>query len=253
MLNNVSKLNKRLMICTFLVVVLVLFLNTNKKNTVAFKDNNKIISKVVIDPGHGGIDGGASTKSGLLEKDINLDIALKIKQNLEINNINVIMTRQEDISLERNNSLGESRYKKDLYARKDIINKSDANAFVSVHVNSNAVDSNCKGVTIYYNPIYYESKKLSEDIAKSIDKYIYKDLFKNKYVKTKLIGENYYVLRETYIPGILIEVGFITNSFDKKMLEDKEYKKIIGSAISKGIIQYVDKLDDDSKTGILGF
>lgn len=245
------KKNKKLLLGFFLFIMIIASLY--KSDIFAFKQKDLLKGKVTIDPGHGGIDGGANTSFGLLEKNINLDIALKIKENLQSKNIKVIMTRDKDISLENKSKIEESRYKKDLYARKDIINKSDSNSFISIHMNSNIMDSNCKGPTIYYNPIYNESKRLSEIIAKSIDDNIYKDFMNFKYVKTKIIEEDYYILRETYTPGILIEVGFITNPYDQKLLQSEQYKKEISKAISLGIIKYLKNLDDDLKTGILGF
>ncbi len=248
----VLKLNRKFLML-FLALMMICFVNKHKADIVAFKQGNFLSSKVVIDPGHGGVDGGTGEKFGILEKNINLEVGLKVQENLKNNKVRVIITRDKDISLESKSNLKESRYKKDLHARKEIINKSEANAFVSIHVNSNEQDSICKGVVIYYNSAYDESKKLAQNIAASIDNILYRKFSSLNDMKTKILCEDYYILRETYVPGVLIEIGFITNPSDRKLLQNKEYKEKVSEAISKGTMKYLNTLEDELKTGILGF
>jgi N-acetylmuramoyl-L-alanine amidase len=99
---------------------------------VKFEDPGSGI--IVVDPGHGGVDGGAS-RNGILEKDINLDIAVKLKSILENKGYKVLLTREQDVSLDSLDHSGLSRHARDLRARVNIINTSGAQLFLSIHVN----------------------------------------------------------------------------------------------------------------------
>lgn len=237
----IIKINKKyLFIILIIILSSIIFILKNYIST--FKPQTFLCSTVVIDPGHGGIDPGTSYNK-LLEKDINLDVSLKIKKILENKITNVIMTREKDISLENKSKLNSSRYKKDLDARKNIINKNKANAFVSIHTNSNPDYTPDRGIIIFYYKNSYESKYLAEKIAKSINNNVYKK-FLNSNIKTRLLPQNFYILRTTKSPGVLIEIGFITNYYDRKLLKNEKYKQQIAIAISNGIIKYLNELDN---------
>ncbi len=192
---------------------------------------------VVIDPGHGGIDGGTSDSDGLLEKDINLDVSLKLKKELDREGFNVIMTRDKDESLEKYSNIKASRYRKDLNARKTIVNENNPKAFISIHVNSSK-RSSARGIQVYYFPTSDESKKLAEIICQSIDEVVYEDYLKENDLKAQAIPENFFILRETEASGVLVEIGFITNPEDNKLIKSNKYKKKIALAITEGIKKY---------------
>ncbi|SHK63530.1 N-acetylmuramoyl-L-alanine amidase family protein [Tepidibacter formicigenes] len=237
----VVKFNKKY----FFIFLILIFLSTIfvfRDYIDAFKPKVFLYSTVVIDPGHGGIDPGTSYNK-LLEKDINLDVSLRIKKVLENKITNVIMTREGDVSLENKSTLNSSRYKKDLHARKNIIDKNKADLFISIHTNSNPDYIADRGVMIFYYKNSSKSKYLAKKLAKSIDENVYKKFLKSN-IKTRVLPQNFYVLRETTSPGVLIEIGFITNSYDRKLLKSKEYKKQIAMAIRNGILDYINELDD---------
>lgn len=194
---------------------------------------------VAIDPGHGGIDGGAHDKKGLMEKNINLDVSLKLKGYLEEMNARVIMTRERDTSLEDKSDLNSSRYRRDLDGRKDIINGSNADVFVSIHVNSSPGYPATRGAIVFYNPASEYGKLLAGKIARSIDSIAYKDYLKSDTLKTKVRSDDYYILRETKVVGVIVELGFLTNQYDKALLQDKRFKEKIASAIAEGIALYL--------------
>ncbi|QEK13430.1 N-acetylmuramoyl-L-alanine amidase [Crassaminicella thermophila] len=235
------KVNKKLLIIfiTFIIAIFMMIILRAEFFQPVFKyHNNKVI---VIDPGHGGIDGGTSDRFGLLEKHINLDVALKLRNRLRNKNFRVIMTRNKDVSLENKSHINDSRYKKDLDARKKIINNSGAAIFVSIHVNADPNSTKTRGVEIFYYPTSVESENLAREISTSINYIVYKNFLNENHIKAKVIGEDYYVLRETKIPGVLIEMGYITNTVDKKLLKSEKYKNKMAIAIENGIMKYLKK------------
>ncbi|MGF7060865.1 N-acetylmuramoyl-L-alanine amidase family protein [Brassicibacter mesophilus] len=217
-------------------IFIVKELKENNPQCFSFKSSDK---SVVIDAGHGGIDGGTSDRKGLLEKNINLDVSLRVEQLLSNRNINVIMTREQDVSLENKSSLNSTRYRKDLNARKTIINSSDINAFISIHVDAHPKNPKARGVKVFYYDKSEEGEKLAKTICNAVDSIVYKDYLKNQRLKSKIFCGDYYILRETSVPGVLVEIGFVTNTEDNKLLQDDGYKNSVALAISEGVIEYI--------------
>lgn len=234
----VVKLNRKIMFLLGIVILLIIVIVLLKSQKVSkiFSYKNKQI--IVIDPGHGGIDGGTSDKQGLLEKDINLDLGIKLKKELLVEGFKVIMTREKDESLENLSKINASRYRKDLNARKTIIEENEPLVFVSIHVNSSK-SSKARGIKIYHFPNSDEGKKLAEKISQSVDINVYENLLKDQTLKAEVLSEDYYILRETNYTGVLIEIGFITNPDENKLLQDEKYKGKVAYAIKKGIIEYL--------------
>ena len=176
-----------------------------------------------LDPGHGGIDPGATYKN-IKESDINLSICLKIKEKLEKNGAIVYLTRMGDYDL---SAIGAKRRKKsDFDNRIKLINNSNANMYISIHLNS-INSSTWSGMQIFYNDINKNNKK----IAESISSYLKLDR------KTSQINDMY-LNKNIKIPGILIEVGFLSNYYDRMNLVSDEYQDKFANQIVKAIINY---------------
>lgn len=196
--------------------------------------------RVVIDPGHGGIDGGTSTPNhDLLEKDINLEVALKVKDILSINGIKVQLTRDEDVSLEDLSPLKASRHSRDLDARRRLIDGDQNTLFVSIHVDAQPKNPNTRGSIIFYYSTSEESKKIAEEIKHSLDRIVYDEFLKDTTLQTQIQKGNYYVLRETQTPGVIVEIGYITNPQDLELLKGTAFKHQMATGISEGIIYYL--------------
>lgn len=202
------------------------YLNLNK--TDKSSESNKSLSgkKILIDPGHGGTNPGA-VSFGFHESDNNLAVSLKLKDLLEKQGANVLLTRYND-----NNIAEKGRpLREELQARVDISNGYQPDIFVSIHTNSNE-NANIQGaMTFYYDE---HSKNLANSIqtglinhAKAIDKGIAK--------------ENFYVLRNSEIPAVLVEMGFITNKSEAEKLNSDNYRNLIAHGISNGISEYFSK------------
>jgi N-acetylmuramoyl-L-alanine amidase len=169
---------------------------------------------ICIDAGHGGKDPGAI--GYVVEKDVNLAIALKVAEALEMDGANVVLTRDGD-------------YFVTLSGRVQIANSADCDIFISIHANSGS--SSATGFEVYH---YYTSSRgtalttyVDEEIAKMIP-------LKNRGVK----GAGYYVIKYTHMPAILIETGFVTNSYDASVISDETYQWKYAYAILHGVQRY---------------
>ncbi|MCT4620035.1 MAG: N-acetylmuramoyl-L-alanine amidase [Marinisporobacter sp.] len=234
----IIKINKKMLVTGILFMIMVSIFSIWKEVPLKAVFHHSIHRKIVIDPGHGGIDGGTGEDFGLLEKNINLKVSLKLKKYLMDKKFKVIMTRDKDSSLEKKSHIKASRYLKDLDARKNIINN-NGDIFVSIHVDAHPESIKTRGVKIYYYPASMEGKKLAQSICGSVNNRIYKKSLKTNNVQASIAPEDFYVLRETQIPGVLIEIGFITNPQDRQLLRSEKYKIKIAQAICEGIFNYL--------------
>ena len=184
-----------------------------KENLLKNKVKNKVI---IIDPGHGGNDTGA-TRGNVEEKDLTLSIATKVQEELnDMGFKNVIMTRSTDKTL----SLSE---------RVDIANNNNADIFVSIHINS-SVKSEINGIeTHYYSDNGYNvAKMLHKELTENISA-TDRGLFKSKF----------YVINHTEAPAVLLELGFISNEQERSMLTSKRRQNASAKAIAEGIYNYL--------------
>lgn len=185
---------------------------------------------IVIDAGHGGFDPGKVGISGVLEKDINLQIALKLRDYLEQSGAYVIMTRTEDVDLDGDDN--KKIKKADMVNRTNKANDNEADIMVSIHQNAFS-QSNVKGGQVFYHESSEEGKKLANHIQKAIKDYADKD--NNRLAKH---NGDYYVLRVTNSPSVIVECGFLTNSEEESKLMTDQYQEKIAWAIYIGIVEY---------------
>ncbi len=188
---------------------------------------------VVIDPGHGGRDGGASASDGTLEKGLNLAVAQKLAALLKTADVEVVMTRNDDIELAEPTSL----HKKldDLSARVAIASHAENAIFVSIHMNKYPVEK-YRGLQVYYSDNREESRTLAEAIRLSALAGI--DAENDR--KCKSAGDAIYVLRELEIPAVLVECGFLSNAEETELLKTEDYQKRLAVTIYTAILTYLD-------------
>lgn len=181
------------------------------------RENGQIL--VVLDPGHGGNDPGAVGIGGINEVVIVDPVADRVAELLEANGVSVVLTRTEDIEV-------------DLPPRVDLANRLDANLFVSIH--ANAIDMSrpdVNGIETYY---FSEGKNLAEVIHASL---IDATGGPDRGVRTA----RFYVLRNTDMPAVLLELGFVTGEYDAPRLGDPDYRELLAQAIARGILQYIER------------
>ena len=198
----------------------------------ANSDENNTKSIILIDPGHGGIDGGARSKNGTIEKDINLLIATKLKKELEDAGYTVNMTREEDLQLD-------SKKVKDLNARCQMKKDTKCDVFISIHQNI-FPQTSCFGAQVWYAS-NDNSKLLADEIQNSIKETVDD---KNKRIP-KAAKEQYRILRDGYDGAcVLVECGFLSNYEEEQKLKSDEHQDKIVKGIIDGVNKYFKNKDN---------
>ncbi len=207
---------------------LVIFIISLYTLAIVRANNLPLLGKVIyLDPGHGGLDPGA-VWDDIYESDINLEICLKLEEELEKNGAIVYLTRYGDYDLSAN--YAQLRKRSDLSRRANIINRSNADIYLSIHLNSD-ISTTWKGAQVFYNSI----NEKNEIIAKIMQEQLGKDLnSKREYKKLN----DHYLYNRVKIPGILIEVGFISNSNERYLLKQEKYQKKVAISIKEGLIKF---------------
>lgn len=202
-------------------------------NTVNYKT-------VIIDAGHGGVDGGTSADDGTLEKDLNLQIALKLNEMLNSFGVETVLTRDTDISI-HDVTAKTIRQKKvsDLKNRLNIINNTDESVFVSIHQNHFG-ESRYHGTQIFYSKNNPDSQKLADFIRMPVISYLQPENTR----EIKQSGTEIYLLKNAQSPSVMIECGFLSNADETNRLKDENYQNKLAFAISLGIIDYFTKTED---------
>lgn len=187
-----------------------------------------LLGKVIyIDPGHGGKDPGA-LYNDIYESNINLQISFQLQEVLERNGAIVYLTRYGDYDLSVKNAI--SRKKSDLSRRVNAINKSNADMYLSIHLNADTSNT-WYGAQVFYDVINEKNKTIASYIQEE---------FTNK-LNTKRDFKQisgHYMYRRINVPGVLIEAGFLTNPNERYLLKQESYQKKVANSIKDGIVKY---------------
>ena len=202
----------------FLFLFLLLFYSFN----VAFATEKQSQNIVVLDPGHGGVDPG-TVIDDIKEKDINLKIALKVKEKLEQKNITVLLTRDGDYDLASPEV--NRRKKSDFDHRIRRINESGANYYISIHLNY-LEDNRYFGPQVFYTK---ENKGLAIQMQNDLNKAL------NVNREAKKISNTIYMYSKLKVPGVLIECGFLSNDAERAKLLDDNYIDNLASIIASSL------------------
>ncbi len=186
---------------------------------------------IVIDPGHGGIDPGAVGYNGVKEKDIVLQVGKRLKSLLNQAGAMVLMTRESDIDLGTPGS-GRllTRKRADLSQRVKLANDNKADLYLSIHVNA-IPSSRWRGAQTFYQRNRAESKKLAHAIQSELVRILGNT---NRVAKS----EDFYTTRNTNMTSVIIEIGFISNPAEAKLLTDPAYQRKLAYAIYSGLVKY---------------
>jgi N-acetylmuramoyl-L-alanine amidase len=195
---------------------------------------------ILIDPGHGGMDGGASSDAGVTEKEINLSIAFYIRELAEADGWKVVMTREEDIGLGDSESKTiRSKKTADLIARREMIKDVKPTVAVSIHLNSFKQDRSVRGAQTFYpsgsgeKNILDESKLFAETIQEQLVIGI-----SDGTDRTALGKRDVLMFKNPTVPMAIIECGFLSNPAEAKMLEQEDYQRKLARCIYEGILLY---------------
>ena len=199
-------------------------------NALAKDNKNKII---LIDPGHGGIDGGAVSKSGIVEKDVNLKISKMLKSKLESKGYKVLMTREEDSGLYSDKGKVRDKKNEDLANRCKMKQESKCDVFISIHLNM------FEQSKYYGAQVWYEKGEESIKLAHITQENLVKDLNNNNNRKEKCAKGDYKILRNVSdVPSILVECGFLSNVEEANLLATEAYQDKITTSLCNSIVEY---------------
>lgn len=233
-----EKLKIKLMLLSVLSVILVGLVIAGRLTSldavdasVSMLDNYTI----VVDPGHGGIDGGTTAGDGTTEKIINLQIAQKLEQFLNAMGIKTVMTRKNDDSIHDSDATT-IRQKKvsDIKNRLKIIENTENAVFVSIHQNHFG-DSKYSGTQVFYSKNNPRSKELAEDIRAQI----ILNLQKENTREVKQSGTEIYLLYHSKVPSVMVECGFLSNEQETKKLKEESYQRQLAFLIALGIVEFL--------------
>lgn len=219
---------KKLEIAIIICLITGLIMFNNKLGKLVTSDEIETVKKVVvIDAGHGGSDPGKIGVSGALEKDINLEIAKRIKILLEEKGISVFMTRETDEML-CEEALENNRKRADMAKRVELINEISPDMVISIHQNS-YTDPEVSGAQVFYYSESEEGARMAAMMQKALTE------IDNENTRKEKANNNYYLLKRTKAPTIIVECGFLSNPKEAAKLVEKEYQDMISNAIVKGI------------------
>ena len=217
-----------LILCAVTVAIVV----HHSEETASVKSGQPLRGKIIaVDAGHGGADPGAVGVTGVVEKEINLILAEKLKTQLEAKGAVVIMTRSAD-------RVFSDIKKEELEHRAELVKKSKAELFLSLQCNA-VPNSELHGAQTFYHPDSEQGKNLAEAIQKR---------FKTKLKNTDreaLTLDSAYIMRLLDIPAVMVEVGFLSNPEEGALLKDDDYREKVIAAIYGGIYDYY-KMKDTS-------
>jgi N-acetylmuramoyl-L-alanine amidase len=218
LIHNKSK--KYLFIIPAVLLAVILACSAILANTL----HNPLAGKyIIIDPGHGGIDSGTSDASGFAEKNINLEISLKLKEVLESKDAIVDMTRDRDIALDDRNNLSTSRHRRDLLARVEMFNSGKYDLFISIHVNRSSNPKAAGPITLYSTNLP-SSALLASSIQEKLN---------------SLMNETY----NTKIDRSPVKADFF-------ILKHSEYQEKLSKFICSGIAEYFRSLEEFNKNNL---
>ncbi len=190
---------------------------------------NKVI---VVDPGHGGIDPGSKGANGVIEEDITLEVSRKLAAVLGQAGAIVLMTRESDMDLsDADGGSLITRKRQDLSRRVALANEHNADAFISVHVNSFKSGPMEHGAQTFYQPGSEKGQKLATSIQSELVR-----LLKNTGRQAKAV--DYYTTRNAKMSAVIVEIGFISNPKEEKLMCDIDYQGKLAYVIYSGIVRY---------------
>ncbi|MBR2441641.1 MAG: N-acetylmuramoyl-L-alanine amidase [Clostridia bacterium] len=192
--------------------------------------------KIVLDAGHGGIDGGVvGKKTGIKESDINLQITYALKSVLEDMGFEVVLTRKTGEGLYGTTAKGFK--KRDMQKRKEIILQADPALVISIHQNLYP-SQNSRGGQVFYRKEDGESQALALALQDSLN-----GLYQEEGVKSRKASQGeFFILNCHTCPSVIVECGFLSNAADEKLLTQERGQKHIAESIAKGVLVYFSKI-----------
>ena len=203
---------------------------------------------IVLDAGHGGMDSGAVGINGELEKNINLEIVRDLRDMLTLSGFNVVLTRNADKSIHDSGVTGIRNQKiSDMENRLEIVKSYKDALFFSIHQNK-FTDPEYFGAQIFYNENNPDNMLLAQIMQDN-----FKVIQPQNNREIKLSGDELYLFKDTKIPAVLIECGFLSNEQDAQNLSNEEYQHKVAFMIYNGIIRYYQTVNGRTDTEVMNY
>ena len=212
----------------FLGAMYVALFTSKTATTISYQDNRHT---VIIDAGHGGEDGGATSCTGILESQFNLEIALRLDKLMQLLGYKTLMIRTSDTAVHTSGNTIAARKASDLKARVKLVNETPNGVLVSIHQNYFA-ESKYSGSQVFYGK-NEESKALAQKMQTSLREELQQG--GNRQAK---LAQEIYLMEHIQSPGILVECGFISNPEEEKKLREPEYQKQLCIVIAASLCDY---------------
>lgn len=188
---------------------------------------------IVLDPGHGGPDGGAVGKDQTVEKDIALKVAKLLQRYLQQAGALVYLTRESDRDLASEGTRGLSRRKsEDIRNRLKFIEEKNPDFFLTIHLNA-LPSERWRGAQTFYFPSFDENKHLAQMVQDEIRRNL------ENTDRKPLRIDGIYLLKHAKAPGALVEIGFLSNEEERELLKREDYQEQMAASIYKGILRYI--------------
>ena len=229
---------KRISFISYLIIISIFYCtlsNTSQKNSLSAFSTPVSNHVIILDAGHGNPDGGAVSNDGFtIESELNLEIVLKLQKLLESSDCTVILTRSDENGIyEADCDTIREQKISDMKNRAKIANNSNADLFLSVHMNKLA-QSQYSGWQTFYKNNDNTSKTIAQNIQLSLNHFIKKE---NKREIKSISG--IYLTKHVEIPLVLVECGFLSNSEETKLLKDDSYQNELAWSIYIGLMDYL--------------
>ncbi len=226
------------------LIAVSFFLAGNMKIRLASKDQiSGEAPVVIIDPGHGGIDGGAVGVNGTVEKDINLEIALVLRDQLTLFGYDVLMTREDDRSIHDEGVTGIANQKRsDLNNRLALMNEYPDAVVVMIHQNRFS-QSKYSGAQVFYGKNHSESAELAKIIQSAFVRLLQPENTR----AVKKAGKDIFLLYYSENPIVMVECGFLSNPEEEALLSDREYQQKVAFTIADGLTEYENQKSKEEK------
>lgn len=224
-----------ILLCTYLLVFGFIKTFNMPEDTISVSTGVSKMPVIILDAGHGGMDSGCVSVNGVEEKEINLNILLKLRDMLETAGFNVVVTRDTDKSIHDTSVTGLGNQKKsDMENRLGIINSQENAVFVSIHQNQ-FTDPKYYGAQMFYSANSEQGARLASIMQNQFVRFLQPE---NKR-ETKPVGDELYLIHFAKCPSVMVECGFLSNPDEAALLESKEYQSKVAFTIFAGICEYV--------------
>lgn len=222
---------KRRTLCIFLVSVILICSVVGVCHAVRAASSPKALYTIVIDAGHGGVDGGCVGKNtGITESELNLIYAKKLQELCSQAGLRVVMTRADMNGLY--SPFATNKKKSEMKKREQIINESDADLLISIHMNSLPIKS-VKGAQVFFRGDNLAGKEFADSITNSLKNNL-------EYIRGDSKIGDYYILNCNDKAGILIECGFLSSPEEEILLSQSDYIQKFCNAVMVGIFNFLD-------------